>query len=107
MHSDDRAWVRSCRFVTHGWRLRGYSASETESYWLAGLPLWAMRMAVVIDEQGQGHAVLIVLTDSGEFILDNKRNAVLPWRRTGDTFVKREGMNGSAGLLKELSRRLL
>jgi len=62
----------------------------------AGLPLRAMRMAVVIDEQGQGHAVLIVLTDSGEFILDNKRNAVLPWRRTGYTFVKREGTNGSA-----------
>jgi len=62
----------------------------------AGLPLRAMRMAVVIDGRGQGHAVLIVLTDSGEFILDNKRNAVLPWRRTGYTFVKREGTNSSA-----------
>ncbi len=61
-----------------------------------GLPQRAMRMAAVIDEQGQGHAVLMVLTDSGDFILDNKRNAVLPWRKTGYTFVKREGTNGSA-----------
>ena len=59
----------------------------------AGLPHRAMRMAAVIDEQGQGHAVLMVLTDRGDFILDNKRNAVLPWRRTGYAFIKREGTN--------------
>ena len=57
----------------------------------AGLPHRAMRMAAVIDDQGQGHAVLMILTDRGDFILDNKRNAILPWRRTGYAFVKREG----------------
>ncbi|MBM1169682.1 transglutaminase-like cysteine peptidase [Microvirga arabica] len=57
----------------------------------AGLPHRAMRMTAVIDDQGQGHAVLMVLTDQGDFILDNKRNAILPWRRTGYTFIKREG----------------
>jgi predicted transglutaminase-like cysteine proteinase len=60
----------------------------------AGLPLRAMRMTAVIDEQGQGHAVLMILTDRGDFILDNKRNAILPWRRTGYAFIKREGTNG-------------
>ena len=30
-------------------------------------------MTVVIDEQGEGHAVLMVRTDRGDFILDNKR----------------------------------
>jgi predicted transglutaminase-like cysteine proteinase len=60
----------------------------------AGLPQRAMRMAAVIDEQGQGHAVLMVLTDRGDFILDNKRNAILPWRRTGYIFIKREGTSG-------------
>ncbi|MPR13068.1 transglutaminase-like cysteine peptidase [Microvirga tunisiensis] len=59
----------------------------------AGLPQRAMRMAAVIDERGQGHAVLMVLTDRGDFILD-KRNAILPWRRTGYAFIKREGTNG-------------
>ncbi len=32
-----------------------------------------MRIAAVIDEQEQGHAVLMVLTDHGDLILDNKK----------------------------------
>jgi len=60
----------------------------------AGVPHRALRMAAVIDEQGQGHAVLMVLTNQGDFILDNKRTVVLPWRQTGYTFIKREGTSG-------------
>ena len=60
----------------------------------AGLPRRAMRMTVVIDERGEGHAVLMVRTDRGDFILDNKTSAVLPWNQTGYVFVKREGQDG-------------
>jgi predicted transglutaminase-like cysteine proteinase len=56
----------------------------------AGLPRRAMRMAVVIDEAGQGHAVLMVRTDRGEFVLDNKTDAILAWNKTGYTYVSRE-----------------
>ncbi|WP_375459750.1 transglutaminase-like cysteine peptidase [uncultured Enterovirga sp.] len=59
-----------------------------------GLPRRALRMTVVIDDQGEGHAVLMVRTSEGELILDNKRNAVLPWHETGYVFVKREGQDG-------------
>ncbi len=55
-----------------------------------GVPRRAMRMTVVIDEENAGHAVLMIRTDRGDFILDNKRNAVLPWGQTGYVFVKRE-----------------
>src|SRR3712207_791796 len=48
----------------------------------AGLPRRALLMTVVIDEQGQGHAALMVRTDRGDLILDNKRAAVLPWMKT-------------------------
>jgi predicted transglutaminase-like cysteine proteinase len=61
-----------------------------------GLPRRAMRMTVVIDEQGEGHAVLMVRTDRGDFILDNKRMSVLPWKDTGYVFVKREGHDSLA-----------
>ncbi|HEX5867131.1 MAG TPA: transglutaminase-like cysteine peptidase [Beijerinckiaceae bacterium] len=61
-----------------------------------GLPRRAMRMTVVIDEQGEGHAVLMVRTDRGDFILDNKTNAVLAWNQTGYVFVKREGQEDAA-----------
>ena len=56
----------------------------------AGLPQRAMLMTVVLDENNEGHAVLMVRTDRGDLILDNKRNAVLSWQQTGYVFVKRE-----------------
>ncbi|MGF9757858.1 transglutaminase-like cysteine peptidase [Microvirga sp. 0TCS3.31] len=62
----------------------------------AGLPRRAMRMTVVIDELGAGHAVLMVRTDRGDYILDNKRAAVLSWQETGYRYVKREGSEGAA-----------
>ncbi len=62
----------------------------------AGFPHRAMRMTVVIDEKGAGHAVLMVRTDRGDIILDNRHNTVLPWRQTGYTYVKREGDESSA-----------
>lgn len=61
-----------------------------------GLPRRAMRMTVVIDDQGEGHAVLMVRTDRGDFILDNKRMSILPWQQTGYVFVKREGQDSTA-----------
>ncbi|UMY17718.1 transglutaminase-like cysteine peptidase [Methylobacterium organophilum] len=61
-----------------------------------GLPRRALRMTVVIDDIGEGHAVLMVRTDRGDFILDNKTNAVLAWQNTGYSFIKREGQEGKA-----------
>ncbi len=56
----------------------------------AGVPRRAMLVTVVIDEENAGHAVLMIRTDRGDYILDNKRNAVLPWSQTGYVYVKRE-----------------
>jgi predicted transglutaminase-like cysteine proteinase len=56
----------------------------------AGIPRRAMRATVVIDEENAGHAVLMIRTDRGDYILDNKRNAILPWNQTGYVYVKRE-----------------
>lgn len=61
-----------------------------------GLPRRALRMTVVIDDIGEGHAVLMVRTDKGDLILDNKTTAILSAPRTGYTYVKREGQDGMA-----------
>ncbi len=61
----------------------------------AGFPQRALRMTAVIDEDGEPHAVMMVRTDRGDFILDNKRNAVLSWRKTGYLYLQREGDTGS------------
>jgi predicted transglutaminase-like cysteine proteinase len=58
-----------------------------------GIPRRAMRMTVVIDELGEGHAVLMIRTNRGDFILDNKTSAVLPWHETGYVYVKRESQD--------------
>ncbi len=60
----------------------------------SGLPRRSLRMAVVIDEMDEGHAVLIARTDRGDLILDNKTDAVLPWLDTGYRFMKMESIDG-------------
>ena len=90
--------------VTDRWDLAEDGSGDCEDFQLlkrklladAGLPRRAMRMTVVIDEVDDGHAVLMIRTDRGDFILDNKTNAVLPWSKTGYIFVKREGQDGTA-----------
>lgn len=61
-----------------------------------GLSRRALLMTVVIDETNAGHAVLTVRTDHGDFILDNKTDAIRPWRRTGYSFIRRAGQDGQA-----------
>ncbi len=55
-----------------------------------GFPSEALLITVVLDEKAQGHAVLTVATDKGDFVLDNRRNDVLRWNDTGYTFLKRQ-----------------
>lgn len=55
-----------------------------------GFPRQALLVTVVRDERGDGHAVLTVKTNRGEFVLDNLREGVLPWTATPYRFVKRQ-----------------
>lgn len=55
-----------------------------------GFPRQALLVTVVIDRQGEGHAVLIVKTDHGDFALDNMRDDILAWVKTGYRYVKRQ-----------------
>jgi predicted transglutaminase-like cysteine proteinase len=50
----------------------------------------ALLVTVVRDERGDGHAVLTVKTNQGEFILDNLRDGVKPWTASPYKFVKRQ-----------------
>jgi predicted transglutaminase-like cysteine proteinase len=56
----------------------------------AGVPRRALRVTVVINELGEGHAVLTVRTDGDDLILDNRTDRLLRWDQTGYAFVKRE-----------------
>jgi predicted transglutaminase-like cysteine proteinase len=56
----------------------------------AGLPRQALLITVVRDKKGDGHAILTVKTDRGDFVLDNQEVKILPWSETGYRFVKRQ-----------------
>jgi len=56
----------------------------------AGIPRSALLITVVRDEQGDGHAVLTLRTDRGDYVLDNKTSKIKPWQDTPYAFVKRQ-----------------
>ncbi|MET0597471.1 MAG: transglutaminase-like cysteine peptidase [Mesorhizobium sp.] len=56
----------------------------------AGLPVSNLLITVVRKPDGEGHAVLTVRTDAGDFILDNLSDEVKPWDRTGYRYLKRQ-----------------
>lgn len=59
----------------------------------AGWPRQALLMTVVRDAKGEGHAVLTVKTDQGEFVLDNQNERILLWSDTEYRFVKRQSQS--------------
>jgi predicted transglutaminase-like cysteine proteinase len=59
----------------------------------AGWPRQALLITVVRDKRGDGHAVLTVRTDRGDFILDNQNEEILLWSATGYRFVKRQSQS--------------
>ena len=58
-----------------------------------GLSLSNLLVTVVRKPDGEGHAVLTVRTDKGDFILDNLTNSVRDWSQTGYRFLKRQASN--------------
>ncbi len=59
----------------------------------AGWPREALLITVVRDKNGDGHAILTVKTDKGEYILDNQIDDILLWSDTSYRFVKRQSQS--------------
>lgn len=84
--------------VAERWDLAETGVGDCEDYvllkqrWLvsAGLPRQSLLVTVVTDLAGEGHAVLTVHTDRGDFILDNMHDDVKLWRETPYGYVKRQ-----------------
>lgn len=55
-----------------------------------GLPLASLLITVVRKPDGEGHAVLTVRTDRGDFVLDNLRDEIFNWKDTEYTYLKRQ-----------------
>ncbi len=55
-----------------------------------GLSLANLLITVVRKPDGEGHAVLTLRTDKGEFVLDNLTDKVRQWDETGYRYLKRQ-----------------
>lgn len=80
------------------WAYPDEGAGDCEDYVLekrrmlnrAGISLSNLLITVVRKPDGEGHAVLTVRTDQGDFILDNLTDEVRGWQDTGYKFLKRQ-----------------
>jgi predicted transglutaminase-like cysteine proteinase len=87
--------------VIEKWSLPTDGYGDCEDYVLlkrkilmdAGWPREALLITVVRDKKGEGHAILTVKTDKGEFVLDNQNEGVMAWNETGYRFVKRQSQS--------------
>ena len=55
-----------------------------------GISLSDLLITVVRKPDGEGHAVLTVRTDEGDYVLDNLTDAIKPWEETGYRYLKRQ-----------------
>ncbi|TAH67461.1 MAG: transglutaminase [Rhodopseudomonas palustris] len=87
--------------VIEKWSLPTDGYGDCEDYVLlkrkllidAGWPREALLITVVRDKKGDGHAVLTVKSDKGEFVLDNQNEDIVAWTETGYRFVKRQSQS--------------
>ncbi|WP_446737605.1 transglutaminase-like cysteine peptidase [Rhizobium sp. CFBP 8762] len=66
----------------------------------AGFAPSNLLITVVLQTNGEGHAVLTVTTDRGDFVLDNMRESILLWSETEYTFLKRQAADNSSRWMK-------
>ena len=65
-----------------------YSLMKLQMLLQQGVPSRHLFLATVLTERNESHAVLILRTSEGDFVLDNLRGSILPWSQTGYTFLK-------------------
>ena len=70
-----------------------YILSKRSKLIKAGVPSGALRIATARTRSGEGHAVLIIRTNKGDFVLDNRTNTIKSWKDTDLRFIAISGSN--------------
>lgn len=81
---------------TELWALPTARGGDCEDFALAkkqaliarGVAPERLLIATVLDRKRSPHAVLVLRTESGDYVLDNLTNRILGWRETGYTFLR-------------------
>lgn len=67
-----------------------YAVQKRHGLLATGFPPSALLLASAVTSLGVNHLVLIVSTDRGDFVLDNLRDDIRPWNRTGYRWLARQ-----------------
>lgn len=84
--------------VIDRWDLPAEGRGDCEDYALlkrmklieAGFPRAALLLTVVKQSNGEGHSILTIKTNRGDYVLDNLSDGVKPWAEAPYRFVKRQ-----------------
>lgn len=79
--------------ITRTGNCNDYAVQKRDALIRLGYPMAALSLAVVQTAFGEGHLVLTVRTDRGDFVLDNRRAPIVAWNRTGYRWFKRQSMD--------------
>lgn len=83
------------------WSLPTKRGGDCEDYALfkklelikAGVSADKLLIAAVLDKKNNVHAVLVLRTEMGDYVLDNLTSRVLPWNKTGYAFLRMQDPN--------------
>lgn len=67
-----------------------YAVQKRDELSRLGYPASSLSLATVMTRAGQGHLVLTVRTDAGDYVLDNLQGNVLPWTALNYSWLKRQ-----------------
>lgn len=90
--------------VTEHWAIPRDGRGDCEDYVLlkrqrlmaAGWSASSLLITVVLDEKGEGHAILLARTVAGDFVLDNKTDEMKLWNKTPYRFIMRQSYLNAA-----------
>jgi predicted transglutaminase-like cysteine proteinase len=74
-----------------------YVLVKRKALMILGFPQSALRIAEVYAARFELHAVLVVTTDSGNFVLDNLTDEVRPWERSDYAWIKWQNPESPTG----------
>jgi predicted transglutaminase-like cysteine proteinase len=71
-----------------------YAVTKRKQLADLGLPMKALRIAIVVTPRNERHAVLTVATDRGDYVLDNLSDNIVAWNQTRYQWIARQGSQG-------------
>ncbi len=81
-------WADTWSLAPEAGDCEDYALTKRAELVRRGWPSRALRIAVAKTSWGEGHAVLVVRTQNGDLVLDNRKSEIVPWNRVDLTWLK-------------------